>query len=490
MRAWALILLVVGVLANTGAAARAADLADARTALYAAYSADLDRVAAWCAERNLDEAARQIKSWLPPRDPDKLTLFVLPSAKASAEGAASPAAQWRTRWQALRDKQADALMALARRAIKEHQPSMAYELVTEAVRENPDHKQARKMLGYVRFREAWHTPFEIRQKSANKIDHEQFGWLPKSHVERYEQGQRYYQGRWMPAAEESALRADVKRGWRVESEHYVVTTNHSLEEGVALSRRLETLYALWQQVFIGYTASEAELARRLDGRMQRRESKPHNVTYFRTREEYNSALRAHQPRIDITLGIYFDKTRTAYFFAGGDQEPGTLYHEASHQLFQETRPVAADVGRGGNFWAVEGIACYMETLQEHDAAYYTLGGMNAGRMPAARHRLLEDNFYVPLAQLVEIDMQTLQGDSRIAKIYGQATGLADFFMHDAHGRYRDALVRYLEAIYAGRATTQTLAEETGAGYETLDRQYREFMSQDRTASEAPGAAAR
>jgi glycosyltransferase involved in cell wall biosynthesis len=68
-------------------------------------------------------------------------------------------------------------------------------------------------------------------------------------------------------------------------------------------------------------------------------------------------------------------------------------------LFQETRPVVGDVARSENFWAVEGIACYMESLAQHEG-YYTLGGMNAGRMPAARHRLLEDNFYVPLAQLV------------------------------------------------------------------------------------------
>ena len=67
---------------------------------------------------------------------------------------------------------------------------MAIELITEAVRENPDHKQARRLLGYVRYRDAWHTPFEIRQLGANKVYHEKFGWLPKTHVARYEQGQR------------------------------------------------------------------------------------------------------------------------------------------------------------------------------------------------------------------------------------------------------------------------------------------------------------
>ncbi|HEV3136932.1 MAG TPA: hypothetical protein VGZ26_03490, partial [Pirellulales bacterium] len=108
--------------------------------------------------------------------------------------------------------------------------------------------------------------------------------------------------------------------------------------------------------------------------------------------------------------------------------------------------------------------------------YYTLGGRDAGRMPAARQRLLNDEFYVPLSQLVRIGMEGLQRDSRLPKLYSESAGLTTFLMHDALGRYRDPLVRYLDAIYTGRATTKTLAEVTGTDYETLDRQYREYMS--------------
>ena len=208
------------------------------------------------------------------------------------------------------------------------------------------------------------------------------------------------------------------------------------------------------------------------------------MVYYRTREEYQQALGIAQPQIDITLGIYFDSTRTAYFFAAEDQERGTLYHEATHQLFQETRPVVNGVGRKDNFWIVEGIACYMESLAEHPG-YCTLGGANAGRMPAARHRLLEDKFYVPLAELVRFGIEELQHDPRIAKLYSQSSGLTNFLMHDAQGRYRDALVRYLDAIYSGRANAETLADVCGVSYETLDRQYREFMSRDRRTGDGP-----
>lgn len=475
--------LIVLFAAYGCALAMAGDLEAERSALYQSYGAKLDELAAECRVQKLDAAADELTAWLPKRSADHLTLFVLTT------GDVMPAAERPAKWRALRDQQAEALFALGRRAVEEHQPSLAYQLFTETVRENPDHKTARRMLGYVSFRDAWHTPFAVKQLQAGKVWSDKFGWLPKAHLERYEHGERYYQGRWMSAEAEAKLRQDLKRGWRIDSDHYIVTTNAGLEDGVRLSRQLEALYAIWQQTFIGYLASDGDLAKRLEGRAARREPRQHNVIYYRTREEYQSALRRLQPKIDMTLGIYLNETRTAYFFAGEEQQPGTVYHEATHQLFHEAPQVAPDVGRASNFWAIEGIACYMESLAEHaGGAYYTLGGSNAGRVPAARHRLVTDDFYVPLAELVGLGMQQLQSDPRIQPLYSQSAGLADFFMHDGNGRYREPFVSYLTAIYQGRASERTLAELTGTDYETLDRQYRTFLSQGADAEPAAAAA--
>src|SRR5690606_37691545 len=138
-------------------------------------------------------------------------------------------------------------------------PSIVMELVVEALRENPEHERARKMLGYVKYQNAWHTPFELRQHRSGKVWHDRFGWLPRAHVERYERGERFALGRWMSADDEARVRSDIKRGWRVETDHYVVTTNHSLEEGVALARRLEVLHGMWRQAFAPYLATEQEM---------------------------------------------------------------------------------------------------------------------------------------------------------------------------------------------------------------------------------------
>ena len=183
----------------------------------------------------------------------------------------------------------------------------------------------------------------------------------------------------------------------------------------------------------------------------------------------------------MTLGYYRFETRTAYFFAGHEQDSATQYHEETHQLFQEVRPSNRDVGRKNNFWIVEGIACYMESLAEHASdpgpGYCTAGGFDAGRLPAARIRLLKKQVYTPLAELVAMSRDTMQHDPRLPILYGESAGLAMFLMQADGGRYRQPLMEYLQAVYANssRATDQTLAKLTGTSYEKLDRQYYDYL---------------
>jgi hypothetical protein len=48
-------------------------------------------------------------------------------------------------------------------------------------------------------------------------------------------------------------------------------------------------------------------------------------------------------------------------------------------------------------------------------------------------------------------------------------------MDGEQARYREPLVEYLKAIYAGKDDPQTLAKMTGRSYEELDGEYRQFM---------------
>jgi len=451
--------------------------------LVSGYTARLEELAAWCDQRKLASEAQKTRAWLRPPEPGKVYLTVLPDKTTPAalpEGTPAEVVEWDARFGRLRRQQSNALFELARRAAFSRRASLAYELVLMAIREDPDHEKVRRLLGYQRFRGGWHTRYEVRKLRTGHVWHEQFGWLPKSHVRRYEQGQRHHQGRWIDAAEDAKLHRDILNGWDVESEHYTIRTNHSIEAGVKLGVKLEQLYRVWKQLFVRFYATEADVVAAFGGRAQNRHIKlpRHHVVFFRDREDYNRSLREVIPNIGMSIGVYMEASRRAYFFAGEDYSQRTLYHEATHQLFHESRPVPPGVGRRANFWIVEGIAMFMESLRRQDG-YYTLGGFDDDRMVAARYRLLNDDFYVPLAELTTYGMTRLQEDKRIATLYSQATGLTHFLAFYQRGRYRDALVAYLTAVYSGRDDPATLARLTRTPYDELDKQYRQFMEEGR-----------
>ncbi len=486
------------VLAIAGAFALAAgsvsraedDLDQSARKLREEYGAALAELAAWCEGQGLGQQATRTRARLEPRDPSRLYVAVLPEAVGPpplADGTPAPVATWNERLGKLRRDYAAALFDLARRAARAGRASLALKLVLDAAREDPDHEGVRRLLGYQEYRRAWRTRYEIRKLRSGHVWHARFGWLPKAHVPRYEKGERYYKGRWVTAEEDARLHADIHNGWDVETEHYVVRTNHSIEAGVDLGAKLERLYRVWKQLFVRYFASERQLQALFDSRSRAQavQLPRHNVVFFRDRDDYNRALRAAMPNIGVSIGVYVDSTRRAYFFAGEGYEDRTLYHEATHQLFHESRPVARDVGREANFWIVEGIAMLMESLQEEDG-FYTLGGFDDARMVAARYRLLHDGFYVPLGELCGYGMTRIQGDKRIATLYSQAAGLTHFLVFHEDGEYRDALIAYLSLVYSGRDDSSTLARLTGVPYAELDRQYRDFMERrGRDASDDP-----
>lgn len=447
--------------------------------LSAKYTADLEKLAGWCEQQGLTEPARLTRDWLNPREADKVYVAVLPRAVGLPEPAADAPAgvvEWQKRFYQLRREQANSLEALARRAVRNGRASLALDLVLTALRENPDHEAIRALFGFQKYQNEWRTVWEIGKLRSGQVWHEKFGWLPKAHVRRYEQGQRYSGGRWITAEEDARLRRDILSGWDVETEHYTVRTNHSLEAGVALGVKLERLYRVWKQLFLHYFASEAQIMALFDGRS--RGSGPrlprHQVVFFRDRQDYNQALRTAFPTIEMSIGVYVDSTRRAYFFAGEGYDDRTLFHEATHQLFHESRPVALNVGAKSNFWIIEGISLYMESLQQ-EGDFHVLGGFDDLRMLAARWRLLKDDFYIPLSELTRMSREAFQTHPRVATIYSQAAGLTHFLIAYENGRYRDALVGYLIAVYSGQDDPGTLARLTGVSCVDLDAQYRQFI---------------
>jgi hypothetical protein len=479
IRLLASLICVAAAAWGTSVRAAAIDPAQAAEDLRAKHAVDVELLAKWCETNGLADEARKTRRILSPSDPYKLYVPVLPEQVGPPklpDDAPAKVVDWNAKLTKLRSEYALTCYEMARRAIRSGRAGLAVVLVLDAIQANPDYEPVRRLLGYQKYQGQWHTLYEVRKLRGGFVWNEKFGWLPKAHEHRYEGGERFCDGRWISADDDAKRHSDIRSGWKIETEHYLIRTNSSIEKGVALGVKLERLYRLWQRLFIRYYASAADVESLFDGR-NKRTAAPlfrHNVVYFRDRDDYNRTMSPILPKIKITIGFYRDKPGCAYFFAGKDSDDRTMYHEATHQLFHESKFVAPAVGYKANFWIVEGIAMFMESLRREDG-YDVLGGLDDERVNAARYRLLHDHFYVPLSEFVDISMEELQKDPRIATLYSQAAGLTHFLIYYDDARYRDALVSYLSTVYAARDNHDTLSRLTGTSYSDLDKQYREFL---------------
>lgn len=454
-----------------------------RAALRETYAEKLETLAAQCDAEGLEELAEFTRNWVAPRAKDKIYVAVLPELMEESlleDGASDAELAWEKKFMALRKAQAVELFKLSRRAVKARHASLGFDVLMDTLREDPDHKAARKIVGFVPYKEQWCTPFEAQQLRAGKIDHPRFGWLPRAYVKKYEEGQRYVNKKWIAAEDEAAVRRTaIGKGWVVETAHFQIQTNHSLEAGVKLGRDLEKLYRVWKQLFLRYFASEAQVTALFDGKNAGLTAPAkHKVLFFRSRDDYNRYLKPKNPNIEMSLGLYATGEKTAYFFAGKDYDPRTMFHEATHQLFAEIRSVSKQAGFQPNFWITEGIAMYMETLHDEDGSC-VVGGFSDDRMLVARYFYLREKFYVPIKNLCAMDADRFQADPYVARLYTQSAALMHFLIYYKDGIYRDAMVECLVDVYAGRSTLQLLPRRLGKTFEQLDKEFGEFISQEK-----------
>ena len=442
------------------------------------FHAELGRLSAWCAERSLKNAAIGIRRWQVPVDQRTLQTTTLPATVRPVVSLDLPTDErhWQIQLRTHRQKHAHELYLLSRRALKD-EPAFAWELIREAAYYDPDHELARRLLGFERLRDEWVSPFEASQRKRNLVWHGRFGWLPATHVARYEKGNRYSRGRWYSAERDTALHQNFRKAWEVDTDHYLVKTNVSLEQGVELAVMLEGFHDYFRRAFPAFFNSPQQLTRAFAGTRKKRS--PYVVHFYRTQQEYVDRLKAKNPQIAITNGIYMPDERVAHFFnANGVDIQSTLYHEATHQVLYELYPVARRIADREHFWIIEGFACYMESFRKTKNGI-TIGDPSHIRFAAAQHRLVEDNYYVPLATFAAMGKRPFQMHRNISMNYTQASGLTHFFLHYQNGRYRNALISHLSALYhpvGAGVQVMGLDQLTNTPATRLDEQYCEYMA--------------
>ena len=458
------------------------------------HLAALNKIKSFCAQRNLADGIQAVDAAIRSAAGTAAPTAPLPETVTPELSPDLPAAerQWQSQLRTHRRRHAQALFLLSRRVLKAGHTSFAYNLVRQTAACDPDSRTARRLLGFVRHGNRWVTPFASQQLRRRLAWHETFGWLPAAHVERYKTGQRYFKRRWVSADREAELRRDFRNAWEVRTDHYLVKTNHSLEEGVALARNLETFYRFLHSSFAGFFSTPEQIEKLFDGTSgrSRKPARPHVVHFYRDRAEYRRTLRPRISQIDITNGLYMQDDRIVYFFHGKppdrDFPRATLFHEATHQLLYESQSKSRPIARDANFWIVEGIACYMESFLPGETGF-RIGEPRYVRFHWARHRVLEEKYYIPLKAFASMGLRKFQTDPNIARNYSQASGLCHFLLHHDGGRYRDAVIQHLLQIYTPNRRISIASLETLTGVTTteLDRQYHRHLADQQAGLSPP-----
>ena len=480
-------MLVVASPLSAQAQRRDAALREQRDQLVTDFRGNVQSLIDELAGKGVNDGLSELKVWLEPVDHEYLIGQPLARQMQPMISDDLPAVQrdWRVRLRKHREDVAKELYALSRRAANQRFPTLSWQLIHEVVWFDPDHTNARHLLGFQQFDHEWVTPFEAQMRRANppRVWNERFGWLPSTHIERYESGQRLFGSRWLPADIEAERRRDFRFAWEIETDHFLVKTNVSHERGVELAVLLEGFHDWFKRTYPEFFTTPQQLndaLKRGAGRRGPVRRKPFVVHFYRTKEDYVARLIKKNPQIEITNGIYMPDERISHFFYDPDSDTeSSLYHEATHQILFELQAVPHEIALDANFWVVEGLACYMESFRQKDGKV-TVGTPSNVRFYWAQHRLVDENFYAPLGQLAPMGRVRFQNSIKLRELYSQSSGLTHFLLHYNGGLYRDALIEYVLGIYGPpprRGTIPGLDQLTGVKYTDLDLQYRGYIKE-------------
>ena len=415
------------------------------------FAAEMKALAAKARELKMPAEAKVAESQIIRFDPERQIIF-MPSGmvRPPKETQQPTPSEWTDaqksfdkRLKTLKQEFAANLFELVPKRVYDEEAAAAYQLLHEVLVYNPQHKEARRILGF--------------------RNDEKLGWIRSAKATRASKG--------------TTARKLVgwKKGtyWTIYSPHFIIYSAAGEEAGLRLARELELTYWVWRQVFFEYQSGTRQISEWLNtDRSDPFSGKQYKVYLFRDRQQYLSDMSA-VPNVEISTGYYDDQAEASFFYPGENNDVSTWRHETVHQLLQENSRSNIKIRERGQAWLVEGVAMYFETMKVHDD-YVVLGGFDAYRLQFARRRCKREGFFIPMAMLDAMTNKELQSRSDAGRIYSQSAGVAQMLMASKQGKYRNKFVRYVRQFYREKRTKLTLAEQTMA-LDQLDRHYQRFL---------------
>jgi hypothetical protein len=410
----------------------------------------LESIASVATELKINDAELTTTLLALKRDPRRQYIFLPDEKTLEAPGSDDPFEQikYKQAIQQLRREHASRLFDLAK-TIAETDPAQSFQLLNEVAWIDPDHAEARRILGWTKGSNTWSRPFRSIKERPTRNPHELFNWQPGNY---------------------SVVR----------SGHFEVATTADVETVMPIIEKLEVWREIWRQVAFDFWASDSIMPLCFGGSGKFRDSinKRHSVVIFRDRNQYVEHLQKLIPGIEQSSGYYDVKSQTSFFYIADDNQ-ATWRHELVHQLFQESVRENNSETLAQHIWAIEGIAMYFESMQQVKPSalakpYITLGGFESYRLQFARIRKLREGFYVPMAELTSMDQSQLMQRGDVAHVYSQSAGLAHMIMNDNHGNHRRKFLKWLLSIYED-SNVDDLQKALGKSHGEIDTQYEAYL---------------
>lgn len=383
------------------------------------------------------------------------TVVILPTAWELTPPK-TPSVDWASKFTADAQAIAGQLFAEASGLVQQDRQA-SFALLHEVLAVDPDHAEARRILGWKKVGNAWRQGAAKALAKTAKEPHLELGWKAGKY-------------------------------WTIDTDHFAIVTSHSAKAGIDLGYELELVYEAWAQLFFDFWADGDALAQRFAGQEKRLcPNRKFKVVLCKSREEYLQQLGASGDAAGLSVGIYLDDKRVSLFYAGEPSLRSTWRHEAVHQLFDESRrgerkPIARD----GHAWIVEGIAMFFESLRV-DGAIGTLGGFDSERLQFARLRALGGDTVMPVQQLAGLSREKLQQHPDVRKLYSQIAGMTHFLVDGEQHARRPGLREYLKQVYAAESAIDA-SEALGLAFDDFDTRYRTYLDvSSTTLAECPPA---
>ena len=403
------------------------------------FARELIELASICDQVGLQQEAELTRHWLPINRNDCRRLFLLAPPKLrcstlSREAVgASLRAKWAQRFVRSRQLYAQWLVQQAESLTQAQQSHAAYNRLWEAIYHDDQNATALRTLGPLL------SALDVRPRPRSAIaDELQLGWAKGSYT-------------------------------RIQTRNFELVSRADNQQSMQVANQLESLYALWTQVFFPLWCSPDQLQSRLVEQSNQRWPTHDRlrVVLLEDRQAYIEMLGLRESNIQISTGYYNPELRFSFLYIG-DQFDETFQHELTHQwLFEATglNPTP-DVGSRSDIWLLEGVAIYMESLRPTQS-FWTVGGKEAPRVQTARYRALRDQFWPEWSSFTSAGSEQWKEDDKVALYYSQAAGivhcLMDFANEDPtmpleHATAPEQLQNALSDVYQGNRPSSNLLE--------------------------------